>query len=142
MSQTLVLWQLDDACHWHDISANSLQHWNNQRQSSQHWLFRGFTHSRDLIYGLDECLDSELWPQIILMDYYLIDERGDQVTAALRSYLSKLNEAPHITIIGHSSVRSCSQHICKAGADLAVIKRETAGGLNKHLLQYLDVYCQ
>lgn len=151
MSSVKNLWQLDDAQHWHSVSAATLEHANvqDENQEATHWNFRGFIYSHDLFYGLDECLSShsdsgshcEQWPQIILMDYYLIDERGDHVTTALRQYLSLHTDAPHITIIGHSSVRSCSQHICNAGADSALIKREGPNGINTHLLKYLASYC-
>lgn len=125
------IWQLDDTEYWHAVTAATLQHLED-------WQQRSFYTSRDLFYAFDECGDHpKQLPQVLLMDFYLQGERGDQVTAALRR---RGGPAALVTVIGFSSVRSCSRRIVDAGGNLALIKAETGDGINHHLLDYLQHY--
>jgi CheY-like chemotaxis protein len=72
-------------------------------------------------------------PDVILMDYYLNGERGDQITRALRS--SERRFRP--TIVGYSSVASASQVIVQAGADVVVRKHTDLRGINPSLALWL-----
>lgn len=126
------IWHLDDTEHWHQVSATTVASVND-------WQLCSFYRSRDLYYAFDEAFDDkQLIPQIILMDYYLDGERGDQITAEIRQYYDPPQQ--HITIIGYSSVRSCSEHICNKGGDHILPKVETGNGINKHLADYLLNY--
>ena len=127
-----VVWHLDDTEHWHQISAATVR-------SVQDWSLRSFYASRDLYYAFDEAFDepSQL-PHVILMDFYLDGERGDHITATIRKHYN--SSAQHTTIIGYSSVRSCSERICNMGGDSILPKVETGNGINKHLLEYLKNY--
>ena len=139
------IWQLDDTQYWHLISDETIRQLSN-------WQLRSFYTSQDLLYGLEECrAEPQYWPSIILMDFYLQNERGDQVTQAIRSYVNDLTASAtdsderqalqrHITIVGFSSVRSCSEQICQAGGDCIVKKIETGDGINHQLLKYVQNY--
>jgi len=81
-----------------------------------------------------KCLPGEARPQVILMDYYIGIDRGDMVTAELRTQASAAHRP---VIIGYSSVRSGSSAIVAAGGDLIVPKRSNAAGINPDLLNYL-----
>ncbi len=125
------IWQLDDTHYWHVISSETLRLLDN-------WELRSFFSGRDLLYGLEECAENaELWPSIILMDFYLNGERGDKVTQAIRAFQ---HQQKHVTIVGFSSVKSCSQQIVQCGGDTVLTKRETGNGINHHLLDYLQEY--
>jgi CheY-like chemotaxis protein len=72
-------------------------------------------------------------PHVVLMDFYLGDERGDHVTAALRA--AERRSRP--VIVGYSSVESASRVIVAAGADLVVRKHADGRGINPSLARYL-----
>ena len=125
------IWQLDDTDHWHQISAQTVK-------PLPHWQLRSFYTGQDLFYGLAEAAaQGSSYPSIILMDFYLSGERGDHITSEIRK---RTAQAPYITIIGFSSVRSCSERICQAGGDSILVKADTGGGMNKYLLDYLTHY--
>jgi CheY-like chemotaxis protein len=77
----------------------------------------------------------ELLPAVILMDFFLGDERGDAVTTALRCL-----EPPQVrpTIVGYSSVRSGSERIIASGGDLVVRKHRGDDGVNPSLRRFLQ----
>ena len=125
------IWHLDDTDHWHTISANTIQQIDG-------WELRSFYTGQDLFNSLEKCINNDQqYPLIILMDFYLSGERGDQITSAIRKQTSS---SPHITIIGFSSVRSCSERICQSGGDSILIKADTGSGLNKYLFDYVSEY--
>jgi CheY-like chemotaxis protein len=72
-------------------------------------------------------------PAVVLMDYYLIGERGDQITRALRA--SERRSRP--TIVGYSSVKHASEAIVRAGADMIVRKHTDGSGVNPSLAGWL-----
>jgi len=72
-------------------------------------------------------------PDVVLMDYYLVGERGDHVTRALRA--TERRSRP--TIVGYSSVASASHIIVQAGADAVVRKHTDAQGINPSLAMWL-----
>lgn len=73
-------------------------------------------------------------PDVVLMDYYLNGERGDQVTRQLRAV-----EAPRHrpVVVGYSSVPSCSAAIVNAGGDVSV-RKVASGMVNPYLSDYLQ----
>lgn len=72
-------------------------------------------------------------PVVVLMDYFIDEERGDQVTRALRA----VERRSRAVIIGYSSVASGSARIVEAGGDLALRKHCDQTGINPSLLRYL-----
>jgi CheY-like chemotaxis protein len=76
----------------------------------------------------------EQLPAVILMDFYLGDERGDAVTVALRCLEP---QRTHATIVGYSSVQSASERIVASGGDVVVRKHRGADGVNPSLRRFL-----
>ncbi len=72
-------------------------------------------------------------PDAVLMDYFLVGERGDQITTALRQ--AEVRSRP--VIVGYSSVASGSAAIVAAGGDLAVRKHADDRGVNPSLATWL-----
>ncbi len=118
------IWLIDDTPVLHAVAAATIDHAGG-------WEFTGYLSGAEAIGDLDA---GAPWPEVILMDYYIGPERGDRVTRALRR-----REPATIrpVIIGYSSVRSASQAIVAAGADLIVPKHQDAEGINPSLLAYL-----
>lgn len=73
-------------------------------------------------------------PAIILMDFFIGDERGDVVTAALRD-LEPASVRP--TIVGYSSMQSASERIINCGGDVVVRKHRSDDGVNPSLYRFL-----
>ncbi len=73
-------------------------------------------------------------PRVILMDFYLGDTRGDEVTERLRAIHTPLTPI----IIGYSSMSSGSRQIVASGGDLVVRKLTAPDGTNPDLRVYLD----
>lgn len=73
-------------------------------------------------------------PAVVLMDYFIGAERGDQVTRALRA----LERRSRAVIVGYSSVASGSARIVEAGGDLVLRKHSDRQGVNPTLLRYLS----
>ena len=88
-----TIWQLDDAEHWHEITRATLA------QMSSSWQSHHFHSGQSMLMALDSCSAADL-PAIILMDFYLPNERGDHITAAIRGL--ELSVESHI--VGFSSV--------------------------------------
>jgi CheY-like chemotaxis protein len=74
-------------------------------------------------------------PRVVLMDFFLDGERGDEVTQELRAIL-RPGWSP--IIIGYSSMRSGSERIVEAGGDLVLPKITGPHGTNPHLRTYLE----
>ncbi len=73
-------------------------------------------------------------PAIILMDFYIGDERGDAVTSELRR-LETASARP--TIVGYSSMASASERILASGGDVVVRKHRSHDGVNPSLYRFL-----
>ncbi|MBA3700627.1 MAG: hypothetical protein H0W78_17405 [Planctomycetes bacterium] len=72
-------------------------------------------------------------PDAVLMDFFLVGERGDQVTAELR----QAEVRSRLVIIGYSSVHSGSAAIIAAGGDLVLRKHADDRGVNPSLANWL-----
>jgi len=72
-------------------------------------------------------------PDAVLMDFFLVGERGDHITTALRQ--AEVRSRP--VIIGYSSVASGSAAIIAAGGDLVVRKHADDRGVNPSLANWL-----
>jgi CheY-like chemotaxis protein len=73
-------------------------------------------------------------PAVILMDFFIGDERGDVVTSELR----RLEPASvRATIVGYSSMASASERILASGGDVVVRKHRSADGVNPSLYRFL-----
>jgi CheY-like chemotaxis protein len=72
-------------------------------------------------------------PDAVLMDFFLVGERGDQITADLRQ--AEVRSRP--VIIGYSSVASGSAAIIAAGGDVVVRKHADDRGVNPSLANWL-----
>lgn len=121
-----LLWLIDDTPSLHVVAEATVQ-------LVPGWSFFGHYTGFEAIAEY-KSLSAEVRPQVILMDFYLGLDRGDLVTAQLRT-LSSASHRP--VIIGYSSVRSGSAAIVAAGGDLIVPKRSNAAGINPDLLIYL-----
>lgn len=121
-----LLWLVDDTPSLHVIAEATVQLVDG-------WNFLGHFTGFEAIAAY-ESLPPEALPQVILMDYYLGEDRGDTVTAQLRACGLPTHRP---VIIGYSSVRFGSSAIVAAGGDLIVPKRSNAAGINPDLLDYL-----
>jgi len=88
-------------------------------------------------YALRAKTAPETLPRIVLMDYYIGDLHGDEVTLRMRA-IHAVAFSP--VIVGYSSVASGSRSIVEAGGDVAVRKRIAADGTNPDLRTYLESY--
>lgn len=122
------LWQLDDTEHWHVVTQQTLRH-------CAPWRSQHFTTGHGLLLALEHCAVTEL-PSVLLMDFYIGNDRGDAVTATVRQHLDERN-APAITIVGFSSVSSGSRAIVAAGGDCIVPKHGSLDGGNPDLARFL-----
>jgi CheY-like chemotaxis protein len=78
-------------------------------------------------------LDGGLRPAVVLMDYFIGDMHGDDLTERIRLR----NDRPRPCIIGFSSVPACSRRIVAAGGDLWLPKVADDQGSNPHLVTWL-----
>jgi len=124
----VLLWLIDDTEGNHRITGATAALVPGVR-------FRGFLTAEEGIaaFSLAARRPDEL-PDAVLMDYYLGDLRGDQVTRRLRE-LEPASARP--VIIGHSSVASGSAAILAAGGDLVLRKHADDDGINPSLLAWL-----
>ncbi len=74
-------------------------------------------------------------PAVILMDFFIGQERGDEVTSELRR-LEPASVRP--TIVGYSSMPAASERIRVCGGDVVVRKHRTAEGVNPSLYRFLN----
>jgi CheY-like chemotaxis protein len=131
-SDPFRIWLIDDSPDHHAVAAETVAR-------RPLWHLSGFLHGSDAIAAFADLADErpDELPDVVLMDFFLGDERGDAVTAELR----RLETAAHRpVIIGYSSVASASQHIIASGADLALRKHRDESGVNPTLLRYLEQY--
>jgi CheY-like chemotaxis protein len=121
-----VLWQLDDASHWHDVTDRSVA------QVPAPIRVQHFHTGNALLMALDEAGGDEL-PDAILMDFYIGADRGDAVTRTAR----QIPAGRDCLIIGFSSVLSGSRAIERAGGDFSLPKYDE-GGVNPDLIAWLE----
>ena len=93
--------------------------------------FEGFSSGHAALMALRHGTPA---PQVVLMDFYLVGERGDQVTREWRA-----QEGPQRTVIvGHSSMASGSAAIVASGGDVVVRKHADERGFNPTLATWLS----
>ena len=121
-----LLWLIDDTPSLHVVAEATVRLVTG-------WSFFGHFTGQEALAEYEN-LPAEARPHVILMDYYIGADRGDEVTTQLRLLVSAQHRP---VIIGYSSVRSGSAAIVAAGADLMLPKRSNAAGINPDLLNYL-----
>lgn len=121
----LHIWLIDDTPWWHKVTEATLQHWGGDHN------FTGFHRGSSALLALHHS-EAALRPRIILMDFYIGDERGDRVTRELRQLDSSIG------IIGYSTAAAGSQAIVDAGGISIIRKHTDAAGINPSLLSWLQ----
>jgi CheY-like chemotaxis protein len=97
--------------------------------------FRGFLVAAEAIAAFARAARRPATlPEVVLMDFYLGDTRGDEVARRLRA-LEPATRRP--VIVGYSSVASGSAAILAAGGDLVLRKHADGRGVNPSLLAWL-----
>lgn len=123
----MLLWLIDDTQHHHQVAAATAA----QVPSV---VFQSFVDGGSGEWAFTEAVRAGAQPDVVLMDFFLGDDRGDQVTRRLR----RLERERRSVIIGYSSVQTGSQAIVNAGGDLILPKRGNASGINPQLLAWLQ----
>jgi len=127
----MQVWLIDDTHHHHQVVAATVA-------LVPAVQFRGFLEGGSGISAFAEAVRQGTQPEAVLMDFFLGDDRGDAVTRRLR----QCENAQHSVIIGYSSASSGSEAIIAAGGDLSLPKRSNDGGINPHLLRWLQAKLQ
>ena len=125
----MVIWLVDDSHDHHVVADNTVGRLSG-------WVLAHFYDGASAVAAYAEVqADPALpAPMVVLMDYFIGDERGDQVTRALRA----LEQRSRAVIIGYSCVASGSARIVEAGGDLVVRKHCDQSGTNPSLRRYLS----
>ena len=125
----MILWLIDDTLQHHDTAeATALL--------VPGVTFTGFITGEEALEAFREAGNiTQRIPDAILMDYYIGDERGDQVTEQFRR-VEPASKRP--VIIGYSSLTTGSTAIIEAGADLMLRKQRNDEGINPALLDWLQ----
>jgi len=123
----MQVWLIDDTHHHHQVVADTVA-------LVQGVHFRGFLEGGSGISAFVEAVRQDTQPEAVLMDFFLGDDRGDVVTRRLR----QCENTQRSVIIGYSSASSGSEAIIAAGGDLSLPKRSNDGGINPHLLRWLQ----
>lgn len=123
----MLLWLIDDTYHHHEVTAATVA-----LMPEVH--FRGFMSGEAGIVAFTDAISRSEAPDVVLMDFFLGDDRGDEVTRRLRT----IERTTRCVIIGYSSVSTASQVIVQAGADVILPKRSNDSGINPHLLRWLQ----
>ncbi len=121
------LWLIDDTQHHHQVVAATAAQVPGV-------VFQGFCDGGSGEWAFTEAVRTGTQPDVVLMDFFLGDDRGDQVTRRLR----RLERDRRSVIIGYSSVQTGSQAIVDAGGDLILPKRGNASGINPALLAWVQ----
>jgi CheY-like chemotaxis protein len=116
------LWLIDDSPDHHQVTAATARRAD--------WDFTGFTAGAAALAALA----AGGRPAVVLMDFFLGEERGDAITARWRQSEPAGHRA---TIVGFSSVRACSLRILAVGGDVVLVKRSGPDGINPDLLAWL-----
>jgi ActR/RegA family two-component response regulator len=128
----LVLWLIDDTSHHHQVAAATVARVPGVE-------FHGYHDGASGYAAFAEAQSVGKSPNVVLMDFFLGDDRGDRLTTRLRA-LERGQQ--RCTIIGYSSVASGSEAIVAAGGDLIIPKRGNQGGVNPFLLTWLQSWLQ
>ena len=118
----MLVWMIDDDPGNLEVAGRTVRAGGHQ--------FEGFSSGRAALMALRHGTPA---PQVVLMDFYLVNERGDQVTRDWREH----EGARRAVIVGHSSMASGSAAIIAAGGDVAVRKHANEQGLNPTLATWL-----
>lgn len=122
----MLLWLIDDTDGHHRVAAATAALVPGVR-------FAGFLDAEAGLAAFAAAAPEAL-PDVVLMDFYLGQARGDRVTRRLRE-LEPATARP--VIIGYSSVASGSAAIVAAGGDLVLRKHADRDGINPSLLAWL-----
>lgn len=126
----MLLWLIDDTMQHHDTAEATAARVPGVR-------FAGFVSGEEGVEAYRQVAgDVRLAPDVVLMDFFLGDDRGDRVTTRLR----RIAGAKRPVIIGYSSVPSGSAAIVAAGADLVLRKQRDDEGINPALLAWLRAH--
>lgn len=123
----VLVWLVDDTAEHHQVADATVAMFANVALEHFHTGVAAVETYRS------RTLDHGPLPAVVLMDFFLAGERGDQVTRQLRAV-----EAPHHrpVIVGYSSVASGSNAIVAAGGDVCV-RKVIGGPVNTYLADYL-----
>jgi CheY-like chemotaxis protein len=126
----IPVWLIDDGSEHHAAARATVS-------AQPRFSFTGFLDPEEALETYERLAQSkpQALPRIVLMDYYLGDTRGDDVTKRLRALQPA---ASRLTIVGYSSVAAGSERIVSAGADLIVRKHRDADGRNPSLTRFLQ----
>ncbi len=129
-ANVFTIWLIDDSESNHEAAHNTV--------ASMPWVtLRSFYSGADAVTEFSSIEENaemkQTAPNAVLMDYYLMGERGDHVTRALRACEKQYRP----TIIGYSSVASASEAIVRAGADTIIRKHVNDRGINPSLSAWL-----
>ncbi len=124
----LRLWLVDDTEAHHEVARNTVARLDGVE-------FESFLTGGEAISAFARLARGGVPPDIVLMDFYLGDDRGDHVTRRLR----ELEPAGgHCLIVGYSSVADASQRIVSVGGDVIVRKQVAQDGTNPTLKAWLE----
>ena len=118
------IWLIDDTPHLHVVARATAR-------LAGGWDFTGYLSGEEAVEAFIAGHDL---PAVILMDFFLGDDRGDLLTARLRDLEPPTSRA---VIVGYSSMRAGSEAIIAAGGDVIVTKTQNDAGINPSLLSYL-----
>ncbi|HYE05635.1 MAG TPA: response regulator [Planctomycetota bacterium] len=125
---TLRLWLVDDTEAHHEVARNTIVRIDGVE-------FDSFLTGREALSAFARLARGGVLPDVVLMDFYLGDERGDHVTRRLR----ELEPAGvRCVIVGYSSVADASARIVAAGGDVIVRKQVAQDGTNPTLRAWLE----
>lgn len=124
----LVIWLVDDTDAHHAVARRTVE-------GVPGAAFAGFMTGADAVAAFAALASSGgRLPDIVLMDYYLGAERGENVTRELR----RLEPAGMgALIVGYSSIAEGSERIVAAGGDLVLRKHSDGAGINPSLARWL-----
>ncbi len=124
----LRLWLVDDTEAHHEVARNTVARLDGVE-------FESFLTGGEAISAFARLARGGVLPDIVLMDFYLGDERGDHVTRRLRELEPG---GSRCLIVGYSSVADASQRIVSVGGDVIVRKQVAQDGTNPTLKAWLE----
>lgn len=121
----MIVWLIDDSEGHHEAAAASCARCGVD--------FLGFLDPGSAIAAMLAAAPVDR-PDVLLMDFYIGDERGDRATRAWREAEPVGYRA---RIVGYSSMRDASEAIVAAGGDL-VLRKRIVGGVHPELVAWLQ----
>jgi DNA-binding response OmpR family regulator len=115
---------VDDTAHWHEVSERSIALFED-------FVYEGFDKGHAFLAAMRE-RSHDAWPDAVLMDFYIGDSRGNDITRAFRAM-----GGPQIPVIGYSTMASGSEAIVTAGGTAIVRKHNDARGRNPSLITWI-----